>query len=71
MKKILSVIVAALVSVSFAGIVSAADPMMKDEMKPAVKKKVMKPKKAKKAMKETKEMKEMAPAAPMAAPAAK
>ncbi|SJZ45439.1 hypothetical protein SAMN02745119_00679 [Trichlorobacter thiogenes] len=87
MKRILPFLVAAVVTVAFAGIAISADPMMKDEMKsaekgemksaakeemkPAAKKKVMKPRKAKKVIKKTEEMKEMAPAAPMTAPAAK
>ncbi len=73
MKKVLSTLVAALVAVSFAGVVFAAEPMKeatpaagemkKEEMKP-MKKEKKKMKKAKKAKKEMK--KEEAPAAPVA-----
>jgi len=76
MKKVLSTLVAALVAVSFAGIVCAAEPapapaaapeVKKEEKAPVVKK--AKKKKAKKA-KKAEVKKEEAPAAP-AAPAAK
>ena len=80
MKKVLSTLVAALVAVSFAGVVFAAEPMKeaapmapaagemkKEEAKPMKKeKKKAKKKKAKKEMK-----KEEAPMAAPAAPAAK
>lgn len=82
MNKILSGLLVALVSLSFAGIAFAAEPMMKEEGKPMMKEE-MKPmtkeptmkkdemgkhEKDKKAMDE---MKEMAPSAPMMAPATK
>jgi hypothetical protein len=77
MKKVLSTLVAALVAVSFDGIVCAAEPapapaaapeMKKEEKAPVVKK--AKKKKAKKA-KKAEVKKEEAPAAAPAAPAAK
>jgi len=76
MKKVLSTLVAALVAVSFAGIVCAAEPapappaapeVKKEEAAPVAKKVKKAKKKVKKAKKEMK--KEEAPAAPAEAPA--
>jgi len=78
MKKALSIIVSALVAVSFAGVVLAAEPAAMPAGHPPIKaeekkevKKVKKTKKAKKAAKKEEAKPAEAPAAPAAAPAAK